>query len=264
MSDPARIVGGHAIPPEVEAEIAAQPHPLLFVTISGAHLYGFPSPDSDWDLRGVHLLPLRDVVGLAPRRETIEHSPKTPGVELDLVTHDAAKFFRMLLQRNGYVLEQLTSPLVLRTSPGHEELLAIAKGCVTSRHAHHYLGFAATQRKLVVKERRVKALLYLYRVLLTGLHLLRTGVVEANLETLLGLVAPEGASEIAALIQMKRGGTEKGALPDADVAHHEARTARLERQLEEAREGSPLPEAPGPETRQALDDLLVRLRLGRP
>ena len=31
------------------------PHPLLFVTISGAHLYGFPSPDSDCDLRGVHL-----------------------------------------------------------------------------------------------------------------------------------------------------------------------------------------------------------------
>jgi len=24
----------------------------LFATISGAHLYGFPSPDSDYDLRG--------------------------------------------------------------------------------------------------------------------------------------------------------------------------------------------------------------------
>ena len=29
----------------------AQPYPLLFVTISGAHLYGFPSADSDYDLR---------------------------------------------------------------------------------------------------------------------------------------------------------------------------------------------------------------------
>ena len=27
--------------------VAAQPYPLLFATISGAHLYGFPSPDSD-------------------------------------------------------------------------------------------------------------------------------------------------------------------------------------------------------------------------
>ena len=44
----------------------------LFVTVSGAHLYGFPSPDSDVDLRGCHKLPLSDVVGLDTPRETIE------------------------------------------------------------------------------------------------------------------------------------------------------------------------------------------------
>jgi len=38
--------------------VAAQPQPLLFATISGAHLYGFPPPDSDFDLRGAHVLPL--------------------------------------------------------------------------------------------------------------------------------------------------------------------------------------------------------------
>ena len=37
---------------------------LLFVTVSGAHLYGFPSPDSDIDLRGSHRLPLNQIVGL--------------------------------------------------------------------------------------------------------------------------------------------------------------------------------------------------------
>ena len=30
----------------------SQSHPLLFVTISGAPLYGFPSADSDHDRRG--------------------------------------------------------------------------------------------------------------------------------------------------------------------------------------------------------------------
>ena len=64
------------------------PYPLLFATISGAHLYGFPSPDSDYDLRGVHLLPLQDVVGLKPGRETIEMSGIHDGLEIDLVTHD--------------------------------------------------------------------------------------------------------------------------------------------------------------------------------
>ena len=38
--------------------VERQPYPMLFATVSGAHLYGFPSPDSDYDLRGVHILPL--------------------------------------------------------------------------------------------------------------------------------------------------------------------------------------------------------------
>jgi len=63
-------------------------HPLLFAAISGAHLYGFgfptplpvsrpasdvrfanrgPSPDSDYDLRGAHVLPLDAFVGLEVR-----------------------------------------------------------------------------------------------------------------------------------------------------------------------------------------------------
>lgn len=37
----------------------------MFATISGAHLHGFPSPDSDFDLRGAQVLPLEGVVGLA-------------------------------------------------------------------------------------------------------------------------------------------------------------------------------------------------------
>ena len=53
----------------------------LFVTVSGAHLYGFPSPDSDIDLRGCHLLPLREIVGLNSPQETIEKSGVHAGVE---------------------------------------------------------------------------------------------------------------------------------------------------------------------------------------
>ncbi len=51
------------IDPRLHRIVAAQPYPLLFATISGAHLYGFPSPDSDYDLRGAS----RDC-GIAARR----------------------------------------------------------------------------------------------------------------------------------------------------------------------------------------------------
>jgi uncharacterized protein len=161
----------------------SQPYPLLFATVSGAHLYGFPSPDSDYDLRGVHVLPLPEVVGLSEGQQTIEVSRHEAELELDLVTHDIKKFFGLLLKRNGYVLEQLYSPLIVQTTPEHEELKAIAKGCITRYHSHHYLGFAKTQWRLFsqAEQPRVKPLLYVYRVLLTGIHLMRSGEIEANL-----------------------------------------------------------------------------------
>jgi predicted nucleotidyltransferase len=238
--------------------VSEQPYPLIFVTISGAHLYGFPSADSDYDLRGVYALPVREVIGLDPGRESIEVARDEPGLELDLVTHDAKKFFGLMLKKNGYVLEQLFSPLVLHTSPEHEELKAIARrGCITRHHAHHYLGFAETQWKLFEKEspRRVKPLLYVYRVLLTGIHLMRTGEVEANLVTLNQTFR---LPHIGHLVERKLAGAEKGSLEDADVAFHADEYARLRAELEEASRASALPEAAT--AKAALNHLLIRLR----
>ncbi|GAA2632438.1 GNAT family N-acetyltransferase [Paractinoplanes durhamensis] len=51
--------------PEWAAETAhALPYPLIFATVSGAHLYGFASVDSDLDVRAAHLLPAAEVLGL--------------------------------------------------------------------------------------------------------------------------------------------------------------------------------------------------------
>jgi len=247
--------------PRVLAQVANHPYPLLFATVSGAHLYGFPSPDSDVDLRGVHLLPLEQIVGLTAGQETVERSGVHDGLEIDLVTHDAGKFFGLMLKKNGYVLEQLLSPLVVHTTPEHEELKAIAAACVTRHHAHHYLGFAETQWKLFQKDDppRVKPLLYVYRVLLTGLHLMRTGEVEAN------LVRLNDAAKLPYLpdlIARKTAGPEKGHLEPGDVDLHRREYERLRAELEHARDASRLPEAPRAAAR--LNDLLVRIRLQRP
>ncbi len=102
----------------------------------------------------------------------------------------------------------------MQTTPEHGELKEICRsngphGVITRYHAHHYLGFAETQWKLFEKEdpRRVKPLLYVYRVLLTGIHLMRTGEINANLlelntefklSYLTGLVAGKQSREHAA------------------------------------------------------------------
>jgi uncharacterized protein len=246
------------IDPRLLKQVQAHPYPLLFATISGAHLYGFPSPDSDYDLRGIHLLPLKDVVSLMPANETVEESGIRDGLEIDLVTHDAKKFFSLMLKKNGYVLEQLLSPLVVHTTRDHDELKSLAASCITKHHAHHYLGFAATQWKLFQKDNppHVKPLLYVYRVLLTGIHLMRTGQIEANLvhlnETAKLPYLPE-------LIARKIEGPEKGKLPESDFAFHKREYDRLTAELENSFIESHLPDmATGA---KAMNDLLVRIRL---
>jgi predicted nucleotidyltransferase len=245
--------------PQLLDVIASQRNPLLFATISGAHLYGFPSPDSDFDLRGVHILPVREVIGINQPEETIEDTSMREGLEIDLVTHDIRKFFGLLLRRNGYVLEQLYSPHVVYTTPEHEELKEIADGCITRHHLHHYLGFANTQWRLFLKEqpRRVKPLLYVYRVLLTGIHLMETGQVEANLVTLNGEYRVPGIPE---LIERKITSHEHGTLADDEDAIHQRQFERLMESLKRAGERTSLPEMPS--AREALNDLLIRCRLG--
>lgn len=239
--------------------VAASGPPPVFATISGAHLYGFASPDSDVDLRGAFLLPAREVLGLHPPPETITLVDDSQ-VELDWVAHDVRKFARLLTNHNGYVLEQLYSPLVVITSPAHEELMALAKGCVTRPTVKHYQGFARGRRqRLSEPNPTVKHLLYAYRVLLSGIHLMRTGEVVANLQT---LNEQFGMRVIDELVARKREGAEKMPLGEDELATHSDLLDELEASLDEAHRTSQLPEVAT--TSAALDDFVVRLRLESP
>jgi hypothetical protein len=94
-------------------------------------------------------------------------------------------------------------------------------------------------------------------VLLTGIHLMRTGNIVADLSVL----APDyGPSYLPDLIEAKRA-AEHGKLPDdaADRERLAADVADLTRRLEEDRDRSSLPERPT--AHRALHDLVVRIRL---
>lgn len=66
------------------------------------------------------------------------------------------------VRSHSYVLEQIFSPLVVFAASEYDELKTLAAGCITKHHAHHYLGFAATQWRLFSKESppRIKPLLH--------------------------------------------------------------------------------------------------------
>lgn len=229
----------------------------LFATVSGAHLYGFPSPDSDVDLRGAFVLPVKEVIRLREPVETLTTTRTVCGLEVDWVAHDVRKFARLLTRRNGYVLEQLYSPLVVVGGPWLDELRAIGRGCIIRQLYHHYRGFATGQLKLLAQPAAtLKELLYAYRVLLTGIHVLRTGTIEAHLGQLVGCYPVPGVTELMA---RKKEGAERSALAVDELPTHLAQLARLEADLAAACEVSALPDAPT--TLDALDDFVVRVRL---
>ena len=126
----------------------SMPLDSMFVTVSGAHIYGFPSVDSDVDLRGCHRLPLRSVLGLAMPRNTYDRSDILEGIEVDIVSHDIGKYFSLLVNNNGYILEQIFSPIVILGQPFLDQLRPIASDCITRNHYFHYRGFFQNQKKI--------------------------------------------------------------------------------------------------------------------
>jgi predicted nucleotidyltransferase len=187
--------------------------------------------------------------------ETLEISGEHRGIEVDLVCHDLAKYLRLLLRNNGYVLEQIFSPLVVTGQEFLDRLRPIAQRSITRLHYHHYRGFIATQRKLLEKEepKRAKSMLYAYRVLLTGIHLLQTGEVQANLPILNAVFR---LPYIDDLIAAKT--TERTGLAELDWPFHDSELRRLEGQLDTAFAASKLGEN---RDFKGANDLLVDLRL---
>ncbi|MGH2609107.1 MAG: nucleotidyltransferase domain-containing protein [Tepidiformaceae bacterium] len=191
---------------------------------------------------------------------TVEVLDKARSPEMDLVSHDIGKFLRLALKGNGYVLEQLCSPLVVESSRWHAELLEIAPGLVTAKVYHHYRGFFTNQEKLYDRDgsKRVKGLLYRYRVALTGIHALRSGEIEANLVRLNEWF---GSELITELIALKTEG-ERRTLQD-DSAYIEEINA-LEPQLDAAFEDTSLSPTVTGEARAAIEDFLWRCRTAHP
>jgi predicted nucleotidyltransferase len=229
----------------------------LFWTVSGSHLYGFSSIDSDIDLRGCFAAPLRELVGLKTPHETVEPKGELAGIEVEAVSHEVGKYLLLLCKHNGYVLEQILSPLVVTGVDFLTELRPLARRCITRYCYHHYRGFLQTQRKLMDKEEvvRAKTLLYAYRVVLTGVHLLETGELEPNLPALNDRFRLPYVPELIA----RKSAAETGTLLELDIAFHRAELDRWQQRLDAAFESSWLPaDAP----KEELHQFLVDLRLG--
>ncbi|MCP4448321.1 MAG: nucleotidyltransferase domain-containing protein [Myxococcales bacterium] len=214
----------------------------VVIALSGAHAYGFPSPDSDLDLKAIHIEPTRNLLGLGTTTEAFDRLEVIDGVEIDYTSNELRGVLAGIAAGNGNYIERVLGALICRSSPLHLELKELVPTALSQRVHRHYRGFAANQRKAFEEAEHptAKKLLYVLRTALTGTHLLRTGELRVDLAT----TADEyGYGDANDLIVAKTQG-ERTVLPKSDRQSWLSRLNGLFELLDQAREGSPLPEEP--------------------
>jgi predicted nucleotidyltransferase len=219
-------------------EEARREHVVVY--LSGAHAYGFPSPDSDLDLKAIHVAKTADLLGLTVPAPTFDRAEVIDGVEVDYTSNELGHALAGMLAGNGNFLERVLGRMVAYSSGLLAELRPVVQRSLNRRVHRHYRGFALNQLQFLEKEPTAKKLLYVLRTTLTGVHLLETGELEPDLTRLMD---GYGVGDAAELIERKRAGERVGLDPTL-VDAWRPRVDRLLARLDEAREKSPLPEDP--------------------
>jgi predicted nucleotidyltransferase len=192
----------------------------LVIYLSGAHAYGFPSPDSDLDLKCVHIAPTSELVGLTTVEEPNDRIDIVDGVELDYGSNELAAVLRGAIKGNGNFIERVLGDLVLG---GDAALLAQARSLVrpllSRRVAKHYGGFATSQLRAFDDKPTAKRALYVLRTAATGRCLMARGELVTDVARL-GEFVPAEIGELMAIKQ-------QGERQELDVEHAKAWRVRL-------------------------------------
>jgi predicted nucleotidyltransferase len=228
----------------------------LAIYLSGAHAYGFPSPDSDLDLKCVHIAPTADLVGLELAVEPADRIEIVDGVELDYGSNELAPVLRGAIKGNGNFLERILGDLVLG---GDAALLAeartVVKPLLSRRCARHYGGFATGQLRLFDDKPTAKRALYVLRTAATGRAVMARGEIITDVARLGDFVPPETGE----LIELKRRAEKQQLDPDQVAAWRPRLVAAIEA-VDRAWPTSVLPTDAPPEAIADLDRWLREVR----
>jgi len=230
----------------------------LVVSLSGAHAYGFPSPDSDLDLKAIHLEPASRLLSLEWEHTPAERLEVIGGVEVDYSSNELRDVLLGILRGNGNYLERVLGHLKVEARAELPELQALTRGVLSRRLHRHYQGFARGQLREWERTgfTSVKKLLYVLRTTLTGTHALLTGELATDLNRLLDLYGFSSANE---LIEQKLLG-ESAELPVEMAEKWRKQIGRAFEVLDGSLPRSILPEEPRAREAAALDAWQLELR----
>jgi predicted nucleotidyltransferase len=228
----------------------------LVIYLSGAHAYGFPSPDSDLDLKCVHVAPTVDLVGLHPAEDPGDRIEIVDGVELDYGSNELIAVLRGALKGNGNFLERMLGELALGGDLALlDEARAVVRPLLSRRAGRHYGGFATSQLRLFDEKPTAKRALYVLRTAATGRCLLERGELVTDVNRL----ADFTPTEIGELIAIKQRG-EQSQLEPAHATAWRTRLVGAIDAIDAAWPKSVLPVDPPPPAVDALDAWLRSVR----
>jgi len=148
---------------------------VLFLTVTGSHMWNLAAEDADLDIRGIFIKPTEQILSIYKGRDTIE-SVGIMGKDIDIQLYEIEKVFKLLLAVNGNIIELLMSPTIFYQVKDID-WQGLAKKSLCRKLAKYYKGYATAQRKRATVNRGGKALVYTYREIMAGTWLMRTGKI---------------------------------------------------------------------------------------
>lgn len=177
---------------------------ILFACETGSRAWGFPSPDSDYDVRFIYMHKRDWYLSLSQHKETIEYMYG----DLDITGWDLRKSLQLLKKSNAPLIERFQSPITYYADKNFKEDfkdLIQEYYSPTAVFFHHYSLAKKFWMELTGNEEvRLKSFFYLIRSMLSCHWIVRhRSVLPMDIEGLMSIIDAKERDYLRELIRLK-------------------------------------------------------------
>jgi predicted nucleotidyltransferase len=177
---------------------------ILYACETGSRAWGFPSPDSDYDIRFMYMHERDWYLSLNTRKDTVEIMDG----DLDITGWDLKKSLILLKKSNAPLIERFNSPIEYFSVPGFKDEF---KKLITTYYSpiavfFHHLSLAKKfwDDLMDIEEVKLKSYFYLIRSLLSCNWIIKdNSVLPMHIDGLMKYVEEEYKERLRYLIKLK-------------------------------------------------------------
>lgn len=178
---------------------------IVFACESGSRAWGFPSPDSDFDVRFIYVRPLNYYLSVAERDDQLSFAIND---ELDISGWDLRKVLQLMRKSNTTVFEWLQSPIIYKEDVKFKnDLWNLCPNYFSQRaNIFHYLGITKGAFDTIENESeiKIKKLFYVLRPLLSAKwNLEKNEIAPMSIEPLMSTLPTNLFELVNELIKIK-------------------------------------------------------------